>query len=158
MKKFLLIVSTLLVFGIAASAQRQNVQYATLGVVTDVNDVNNLHPGIDAAYGFRNYNRDAFVSLAYGAEGYAFWLPSAGTQTFGVYGIPQIGVSIGPSAFKVYPHWGFMAGFNNAVGAFNTGSNQGIALEFGKNAGVDFNTYYIFKHAWMTAINFTWRF
>ena len=158
MKKFLLIVSALLVFCIASSAQRQNVKYATVGVVTDIDDVNNLHPGIDAAYGFRNYNRDAFVSVAYGAEAYAFWLPSASYHSAGIYGIPQVGVSIGPSVFKVYPHWGFMAGFNNMVGAFNTGSNQGISFEFGNNVGVDFNTYYIFKHAWMTAINFTWRF
>ena len=158
MKKFLLIVSVLLAFGLRANAQRENVTYASVGVVTHIEDSNKMHPGIDASYGFRNYNRDAFVSFAYGAEGMGYWLPISAGHSFGIYAIPQIGVTIGPSNFKVYPHWGLMAGFSNWVGAFNTGSNQGIAFEFGPNAGVDFNTYYIFKHAWMTAVNFIWKF
>ncbi|MBO4567174.1 MAG: hypothetical protein J5695_08105 [Bacteroidales bacterium] len=158
MKKLLLILTALALFCISADAQRRNIDYATAGVILSVDDAAKLYPGIDLAYGFRNYNRSAFVSFAYGAEAYGYWLPSAGFSSMGIYGIPQIGVVIGPTNFKVYPHTGFMAGFSTTVGRFNTGSSNGVAFEFGKNATVDFCAYYIFGRAWTTAVNFTWRF
>ena len=157
MKK-LLIVLALLCFAVSANAQRMNVQYGQAGVVLHVDDVYNLYPGLDLAYGFRNYNRNAFVSFAYGAEAFGYWLPSGPGRSIGLYGIPQIGVAIGPSNFKVYPHSGFMAGYSSSVGRFNTGSNGGLAFEFGKNVTLDFSAYYIFGHAWTTAVNFIWRF
>lgn len=158
MKKLVLIVVVLAAFCISAEAQRKSVDYASAGVVVHVNDRYDKYPGIDLSYGFRNYNRKAFVSFAYGAEAFAYWLPSSGRSSVGIYGIPQIGVTIGPSDFKVYPHWGFMAGYSSSVGRFNTGSNGGIAFEFGKHASVDFSAYYIFGQAWTTAVNFIWRF
>ncbi|MBO4742393.1 MAG: hypothetical protein J5533_02050 [Bacteroidales bacterium] len=158
MKKILILLAAILAFGMSASAQRQNITYATVGVVTDFYDASKIYPGIDAAYGFRNYNRDAFVSFAYGAEGYAYWLPSYGGAALGLYAIPSIGVAIGAKNFKIYPHTGFMAGFNTFQKKFSVGSMSGFALEFGRNAGVDFCAYYLSDYHWTSAINFTWRF
>ncbi|MBR4808930.1 MAG: hypothetical protein IK031_01460 [Bacteroidales bacterium] len=158
MKKIIVILAAILAFGMTASAQRQYVGYATAGILTHINDTYDIHPGIDIAGGVRNYNRDAFVSFAYGAEAFAFWLPSADSSDFGIYAIPQIGVAIGPKGFKVYPHSGFMAGYSKNIGTFNLGSNGGIALDFGKNITLDFVGYYIFNQAWSTAVNVTWRF
>ena len=156
MKKLLIVFAAILAFCLSANAQRQYIDYATAGVIMHVTD--DLHPGIDLAYGFRNYNRNAIVSFAYGAEAMAYWLPSSTKSSVGIYAIPQIGVVIGPKNFKVYPHTGFMAGYSTYVGRFNTGSNVGLAFDFGKNATVDFSGYYIFGQAWSTTINFTWRF
>lgn len=158
MKKFLVIAAAMLLVCISAQAQRESVKYGSAGVITHINDTHDLHPGIGLAYGFRNYNRDAFVSFAYGAEAFGFWLPSASYRSVGIYAIPQIGVAIGPSGFKVYPHTGFMAGYSTDYGRFNTGSNSGIAIEFGEHIGIDFSAYYIFGQAWTTAVNFVWRF
>ncbi|MBR4827111.1 MAG: hypothetical protein IKZ91_04425 [Bacteroidales bacterium] len=157
MKK-LLIILALFCFAISANAQRRNIDYVSAGVVLHVDDTYDLYPGIDLAYGFRNYNREAFVSFAYGAEGYAYWLPSGPGTSIGIYGIPQIGVVIGPSNFKIYPHWGLMAGYSSGIGRFNTGSNGGLAFDIGRNVSFDFSAYYIFGRAWTTSANFIWRF
>ena len=158
MKKLLLVISVLFAFCLSANAQRTSYDYATAGVIMHVNDVAENYPGIDLAYGFRNYNRNALVSFAYGAEAMGYWLPFGAKSSFGIYGIPQIGVVIGPKNFKVYPHTGFMAGYSTSVGRFNTGSKFGVAFDFGKNATIDFSGYYIFDKAWSSTINFIWRF
>ena len=166
MKKFFVIIAAALAFSLSASAQREFVPYANLGVTTRVNGFfeSFAHPGGDAAFGFRNYNQGAFVSFAYGAEAFATVTPMTDQTLFGAYAVPQIGVVIGPRNFKVYPHTGFMAGYNNELARFNVGFKDGLAFDFGDHITLDFSTYhfigdsFVLYDTWISAVNFIWRF
>ena len=71
---------------VSASAQRKSVTYGSAGVTGQwlSNSVGNL--GFGAAFGFRNYNRDAFISFTAGAEAYAYVVPSTSGSIFGGFG------------------------------------------------------------------------
>ncbi len=166
MKKIFVIIAAALAFSLSASAQREFVPYVNLGVTTRINGffTSFAHPGGDLAVGFRNYNQDAFVSFAYGAEAFATITPVESGILYGAYAVPQIGVAIGPRNFKVYPHAGFMAGYNNELKRFNVGSKSGLAFDFGDHITLDLATYQFFGDSfrmldtWISAINFIWRF
>ena len=166
MKKFFVIIAAALAFSLTASAQREFVPYVNLGVTTRVNGFfgSIAHPGGDLSVGFRNYNQDAFVSFAYGAEAFATVTPTNDKALFGAYAIPFIGVAIGPHGFKVFPHSGFMAGYNNELGRFNVGTKSGMAFDIGDHITLDLVNYqfigenWIFNTTWISAVNFIWRF
>lgn len=160
MKKILLIVVATLALGFSASAQREFVPYASLGVSSRVDGFfdNIAHPGAAVAVGFRNYNQNAFVSFTYGGEVYSNITPLSSGALFGVYAIPQIGVAIGPSIFKVHPYSGFMMGYNNEVNAFAIGLKSGLSFDISDHITLDFASYYPFVTTWTSAISFLWRF
>lgn len=161
MKKIILLIIAVLAITVSASAQRRNVPYASLGGATKVDGLFSSvdHFGGDAAFGFRNYNQDAFVSFTYGAEAWAYVIP-ANKILWGAYAIPQIGVAIGPSGFKWHPYAGFMAGFNNEKNKFTYGSKQGMAFDILNHVTIDLATYFpnMWSGTWITAINFIYRF
>ena len=160
MKKILLVIAAALALSISASAQREFVPYASLGVSTRVNDFfgSIAHPGAAIAVGFRNYNQDSFVSFTYGGEVYTNITPLSNGVMFGAYAIPQIGVTIGPRAFKVHPYVGSMMGYSNEINAFSIGIKDGFSLDISDHITLDFAAYYTFATTWTSAINFIWRF
>ncbi len=158
MKRFLLVLAALVAFGLSAGAQRQSVMYGSLGVAHRWGLTTSSNAGPNVALGFRNYNRDAIVSFTYGAELLGYWIPENAGNLFGVYAIPQLGVAIGPSGFKVYPHTGFMMGYGSDYNTFGTGIKSGLAFDFGSHITLDFSSYYTFNNAWTSALNFIWRF
>ena len=98
MKKIILIALAILALSVSASAERRNVPYASLGVTTKVDGLFSsfANPGAGAAFGFRNYNQDAFVSFTYGAEAWTGVTPISDGVLWSIYAIPQVGVAIGP--------------------------------------------------------------
>lgn len=155
MKKIFVILVAIAAMCVSASAQkRASVPYAGISIVSNFTD----RTGAGVAGGVRNYNRNAFVSFGVGAEAYAYFVPSA--KQFGIFGIPEIGVAIGPKSFKVYPHTGLMFGYDTSTKGFQWGGKNGLAFDFGKNFTLDFSTYvpgYKFS-ATTYAIGFIWRF
>ena len=109
MKKLFLVLIAVIAFSSGAFAQRHSTPYAGIGVTTNFRNAAEGRTGPAFTLGFRNYNRNSFISFAVGAEAFGYVIPSQQT-TMGVFGIPEIGVAIGPSVFKVYPHSGFMLG------------------------------------------------
>ncbi|MBP5383261.1 MAG: hypothetical protein J6Y45_07915 [Bacteroidales bacterium] len=160
MKKILLVIAATLALSISAFAQREFVPYATLGVSSRVDGFfdNIAHPGAVVAAGFRNYNQDAFVSFTYGAEVFTNITPLSEGVLFGAYAIPQIGVAIGPSVFKVHLYSGFMMGYNNEIKSMSIGLKNGLSFDISDHITLDFSTYYPFTATWISAINFIWRF
>ena len=159
MKKFLIILASLTIFVVSASAQRENVTYLTGGVIHRWSDSDNFYPGANLAFGFRNYNPEAGVSFSYGAELLGYWVPDAAkNNTFGAYAIPEIGIALGPRGFIIVPHAGFMAGYSSDRGTFGTGGKAGLAFDFGSHITLDFSSYYIKGSSWISALNFIWRF
>jgi len=159
MKKLFLILIAVVAFSSGAFAQRHSTPYAGIGVTTNFRNAAEGRTGPAFTLGFRNYNRNSFISFAVGAEAFGYVIPSQQT-TMGVFGIPEIGVAIGPSVFKVYPHSGFMLGYDSANKAFGWGGKEGLAFEFGRHVTIDFSTYvprYRFSEA-LYAVNFIWRF
>ena len=158
MKKFFVILAALVAFGISANAQRSNTVYASAGVINRFGDAG-LNPGAILAVGFRNYNPDSFVSFSYGAEAMGLWLPDGGANSFGFYGVPEIGVTIGSKNFKVFPHTGFMMGYGtDRPGAFGRGIKSGLGFDIGRHITLDFSSYYTFNTKWTSAVNFVYRF
>lgn len=167
MKKTILIMIAILALSVGAFAQRQNVPFAGIGVATNFRSAEDGRTGPALTAGFRNYNRGSFVSFAAGAEAFGFVIPAKANTSFGVFAVPEIGVAIGPSIFKVYPHTGFMIGYDSAgkdangnSKGFGWGGKDGIAFEFGRHVTIDFSTYvprYRFSEA-LYAVNFIWRF
>lgn len=154
MKKLAITLIAALALCISASAQRTSVPYVGVSVI--FNSANQT--GAGAVGGFRNYNRDKFLSVGIGAEAYAFFVPAA--KQFGVFGVPEIGLAIGPRSFKVYPHTGLMFGYDTETAGFAWGGKNGLAFDFGKNFTLDFSTYtpnYSFR-AVTYAVGLIWRF
>ena len=159
MKKLFLVLIAVIAFSSGAFAQRHSTPYAGIGVTTNFRNAAEGRTGPAFTLGFRNYNRNSFISFAVGAEAFGYVIPSQQT-TMGIFGIPEIGVAIGPSVFKVYPHSGFMLGYDSANKAFGWGGKEGLAFEFGRHVTIDFSTYvprYKFSEA-LYAVNFIWRF
>ena len=159
MKKVFLILIAVFALSSGAFAQRHFVPYAGIGVATNFRSSEEGRTGPAFTAGFRNYNRHSFISLGLGAEAFGYVIPSQRT-TMGAFGIPEIGLAIGPDFFKVYPHSGFMLGYDSANNVFGWGGKEGIAFEFGRHVTVDFSTYvprYNFHEA-LYAVNFIWRF
>ena len=156
MKKTILVLVAALAMSVSAFAQRESVPYVGIGVISDFSHT----AGGGLTVGFRNYNRHAFVSFGIGAEAFGFYVPYDHSSQLGIFGIPEIGVAIGPEFFKVYPHSGMMFGYNSYTGTINWGGKNGMAFEFGRHLTVDFSTYapnYNYYHA-IYAANFIWRF
>lgn len=154
MKKVLVSLIAAIALCISASAQRTSVPYTGISVIFN----SKSETGAGLVGGFRNYNRDKFVSVGLGAEGYAFFVPN--TKQFGIFGVPEIGIAIGPRSFKVYPHTGLMFGYDTVTAGFAWGGKNGIAFDFGRNFTLDFSTYspsYNFL-ASTYAIGLIWRF
>ena len=159
MKKAFLILIAVLAFSGGAFAQRHNTPFAGIGVATNFRSAEVGRTGPTLTFGFRNYNRNAFLSLGVGAEAFGYVIPSHRT-TVGAFGIPEIGLAIGPDFFKVYPHSGFMLGYDSINDVFGWGGKEGLAFEFGRHVTIDFSTYvprYNFYEA-LYAVNFIWRF
>ena len=159
MKKVFLILIAVIAFSCGAFAQRHNTPYAGIGVATNFKKGELSRTGPALTAGFRNYNRHSFISLGLGAEAFCYVIPSQPT-TVGAFGIPEIGLAIGPSIFKVYPHSGFMLGYDSANRAFGWGGKEGLAFEFGSHVTIDLSTYvprFNFREA-LYAVNFIWRF
>ena len=154
MKKLVVVLIAVLLICASASAQRRTVSYAGAGLVSNLSDM----VGAGASFGVRNYNRQAFVSFTYGAEAYAYIIPS--DMQYGVFAVPEIGVAIGPKGFKVFPHTGLMFGYDSGANGFHWGGKDGLAFDFGKNFTVDFSTY-IPRYSFDTvtyAVSIIWRF
>lgn len=159
MKKAFLILITVLAFSSGAFAQRHSTPFAGIGVATNFRSAEVGRTGPALTAGFRNYNRLSFISLGLGAEAFGYVIPSQQT-TVGAFAIPEIGVAIGPSVFKFYPHSGFMLGYDSANNSFGWGGKQGLAFEIGRHVTIDFSAYvprYNFHEA-LYAVNFIWRF
>lgn len=153
MKKIVVVLIAVMALSLSASAQRRSVPYAGISIVSDLAE----RTGAGVAVGFRNYNRNPLVSVGLGAEAYTYFIPG---QSFGIFGVPEIGVAIGPKAFKLYPHTGLMFGYDTSSNGFHWGGKDGLAFDFGKNFTLDFSTYlpgYRFSSA-TYAIGLIWRF
>ena len=138
-----------------ASAQRRTVPYASLGPLANISASDF---GVGAAVGFRNYNRDAFVSFSPSLEVFGEFFPK--DKIFGAFIVPELGVAIGPKGFKFYPHTGVMLGYDTQTGSFAWGGKNGFAFDFGKHFTIDFCTY-IPKYSFAATtygINLVWRF
>ena len=153
---FIVIACMVLAMSANVSAQkRQSVPYASIGALANFSASNY---GVGVGFGFRNYNREAFVSFAPSIELLGYFFPA--DKVFGAFINPEIGVAIGPRGFKIYPHTGFMLGYDNQTSTFAWGGKNGFALDFGKHFTIDFVTYipkYDFK-ATTVGTNLVWRF
>ena len=161
MKKIVLILVAIFAICVSASAQRRSVPYGGIGVISNFDD----KTGAGATVGFRNYNINSFVSVGLGGEAHGYFIPASKNHEntvdqFGVFGIPEIGVAIGPNFFKVYPHTALMFGYDSYNQGFYWGGKNGLAFDFGKHFTLDFSTYAPkYNYSAVTyAINFFWRF
>ena len=154
MKKIIVVLIAALALCVSASAQRASVPYAGLSLVTNFAD----RTGAGASFGMRNYNPNAFISFGVGAEAFAYLIPSA--RVYGIFAVPEIGVAIGPKAFKVYPHTGLMFGYDKTSTGFGWGGKNGMAFDLGKNFTLDFSTYMPKYNFALTtyAVGLIWRF
>ena len=160
MRKIVLILVAVFAICVSASAQRRSVPYAGIGMISNFSD----RTGAGFTGGFRNYNPDSFVSVALGGEAHGYFVPTSknnqnSINQFGVFGIPEIGVAIGPSFFKVYPHTALMFGYDSYNNGFYWGGKNGLAFDFGRHFTLDFSTYapkYNYSAA-TYAINLFWR-
>lgn len=148
MKKALLVLIAVFALSIGAYAQRQSACYIGVGMATNFRSATEGKTGPAVAAGFRNYNRDSFLSLGYGAELFGYYIPSRTKSAIGAFANPEIGLAIGPSIFKVYPHTGFMLGYDSAAlnangekQGFGWGGKDGIAFDFGRFITIDFSAY-----------------
>jgi len=148
MKKALLVLIAAFALSIGAYAQRQSACYIGAGIATNFRSAAEGKTGPALAAGFRNYNRDVFVSIAYGAELFGYYIPSQTQSAIGIFANPEIGVAIGPKIFKIYPHTGFMLGYDSATfnadggkKSFGWGGKSGLAFDFGRFVTIDFSTY-----------------
>lgn len=160
MKKIVLVLVAVFAICVGAYAQRFSVPYAGVGVVSNFND----KTGVGFTGGCRNYNRYSFVSVGVGGEAHGYFIPTSNkpgsTNQFGVFGIPEIGIAIGPALFKVYPHTGLMFGYDSFNNGFFWGGKNGLAFDFGRHFTLDFSTYaprYNYSVA-NYAVNIIWRF
>jgi hypothetical protein len=156
MKKTILVLVAVFALCVSASAQRRSVPYAGIGVMSNFHNAT----GVGLSGGVRNYNRYSFISFGLSAELLGYAIPNPTAAQFGVFAVPEVGVAIGPSVFKVYPHSGFMFGFDSFSRGFHWGGKNGVALDFGRHITVDFSTYvprYNFTAA-SYAVNVIWRF
>ena len=154
MKKLILVLVAAVAFCFSASAERTSVPYAGLCVTSNFADITG--PGM--VVGFRNYNRNSFISVGIGGEAYSYYIPSV--NQFGAFAVPEIGLAIGFKGFKLYPHTGLMAGYDTKNAGFSWGGKDGLAFDFGKNFTLDFSTYvpgYRFSAATYT-VGLIWRF
>lgn len=161
MKKVLAVITLALALCMSANAQRESVKYASIGVTGRWLDKAFSDPGMGVAFGFRNYNQDAFVSFSYGAEAYGYWIPrySGGSMAYGAYAIPEVGVAIGPRIFKWHPHAGVMLGYGFEGSGFTLGWKSGSSFDIGNHLTLDFSTYKPFNYnPWTIAANLLWRF
>lgn len=160
MKKVILVLFVALAFSCGAYAQRHNTVFAGIGAASNLRSAGEGKTGPVFTAGFRNYNRNAILSFAAGAEALVYYIPSKTQSAFGAFAIPEIGLAIGPSFFKVYPHTGIMLGYDTADNAFGWGGKDGLAFEFGRHVTIDFSLYvpkYNFNET-LYAVNFIWRF
>ena len=160
MKKVFLILIAVLAFSGGAFAQRHNTPFVGIGMATNFRSAEEGKTGPALTVGFRNYNRHSFLSFAVGAEALGYYIPSSTQSAVGGFAIPEIGLAIGPDFFKVYPHSGFMLGYDSVDNAFGWGGKEGLAFEFGRHVTIDFSVYvpkYNFREA-LYAFNFIWRF
>lgn len=118
---------------VSASAQkRETVPYAGVSFLTNFEEF-----GGGASFGFRNYNRNAFISVGVGAEAFGYIIPAS--REWGAFAAPEIGVAIGPKWFKFYPHTGVMFGYTSQATGFGWGGKNGTAFDFGKCFTLDFS-------------------
>lgn len=118
---------------VSASAQkRETVPYAGFSFLTNFEEF-----GGGASFGFRNYNRNAFISVGVGAEAFGYIIPAS--REWGAFAAPEIGVAIGPKWFKFYPHTGVMFGYTSQATGFGWGGKNGTAFDFGKCFTLDFS-------------------
>jgi hypothetical protein len=160
MKKLFLILIAVLAFSGSVFAQRHTTPFVGIGIATNFRGAEEGRVGPTLTVGFRNYNRNFPLSVAVGAEAFGYYIPSKSTPSGGAFGIPEIGLSIGPNFFKVHPHTGFMLGYDSIINNFAWGGKDGIAFEFGRHVTIDFSAYlprYRFHDA-LYSFNFIWRF
>lgn len=133
MKKIIVLLIAAVALTVSASAQkRETVPYAGVSFLTTFEEF-----GGGASFGFRNYNRNAFVSVGVGAEAFGYIIPAS--REWGAFAAPEIGVAIGPKWFKFYPHTGVMFGYSSQATGFGWGGKNGTAFDFGKCFTLDFS-------------------
>lgn len=133
MKKIIVLLIAAVALTVSASAQkRETVPYAGVSFLTNFEEF-----GGGASFGFRNYNRNAFVSVGVGAEAFGYIIPAS--REWGAFAAPEIGVAIGPKWFKFYPHTGVMFGYTSQATGFGWGGKNGTAFDFGKCFTLDFS-------------------
>ncbi len=133
MKKIIVLLIAAVALTVSASAQkRETVPYAGVSFLTNFEEF-----GGGASFGFRNYNRNAFVSVGVGAEAFGYIIPAS--REWGAFAAPEIGVAIGPKWFKFYPHTGVMFGYSSQATGFGWGGKNGTAFDFGKCFTLDFS-------------------
>ena len=162
MKKIVLVIALAIVAlsaSVSVSAKvegkRSSVSYVSLSALTNLSASD---WGVGAAFGFRNYNRNSFVSFAPSIEVFGEFFPN--DKVFGAFVIPELGVAIGPAGFKLFPHTGFMLGYDNQTRKFAWGGKSGFSLDFGKHFTFDVSTYipkFDFK-AMTWGAGIVWRF
>lgn len=133
MKKIIFLLIAAVALTVSASAQkRETVPYAGVSFLTNFEEF-----GGGASFGFRNYNRNAFISVGVGAEAFGYIIPAS--REWGAFAAPEIGVAIGPKWFKFYPHTGVMFGYTSQATGFGWGGKNGTAFDFGKCFTLDFS-------------------
>lgn len=133
MKKIIVLLIAAVALTVSASAQkRETVPYAGVSFLTNFEEF-----GGGASFGFRNYNRNAFISVGVGAEAFGYIIPAS--REWGAFAAPEIGVAIGPKWFKFYPHTGVMFGYSSQATGFGWGGKNGTAFDFGKCFTLDFS-------------------
>lgn len=133
MKKIIVLLIAAVALTVSASAQkRETVPYAGVSFLTNFEEF-----GGGASFGFRNYNRNAFISVGVGAEAFGYIIPAS--REWGAFAAPEIGVAIGPKWFKFYPHTGVMFGYSSQAPGFGWGGKNGTAFDFGKCFTLDFS-------------------
>ena len=137
MRKALLVLIAAFALSIGAYAQRQPACYIGVGVATNLRSATEGKTGPAVAVGFRNYNRNAFISVGVGAEAFGYIIPAS--REWGAFAAPEIGVAIGPKWFKFYPHTGVMFGYSSQATGFGWGGKNGTAFDFGKCFTLDFS-------------------
>lgn len=135
MKRIILILFAALAFSFCASAQRAVVPYVGLSAVSNFTD----KTGAGLSFGFRNYNRASFLTLGFSTEAFGYYYPTV--KNFAAYAIPELGLGIGPSSFKIYPHSGVMLGYESISSAFSWGVKGGLSLDVGRVVSIDASFY-----------------
>ena len=146
MKKIIAVLVFVLALSVCASAQRERYNTINAGLtVSFLPDEYNSYeptgaPGIYAAYGIRNFNREAFISFAYQAEAHVYtYCPDRTRLCIGA--APEIGVAIGPKWLKWYNHAGLTLDYWFG-GGLKLGFKSGSGFDIGKHFMVD-GSYYL---------------